>query len=193
MPKTGMEPVRRAGLVDAAIMEIGRIGSLEVTVGQIAKRAGVSSALAHHYFGTKDQIFLSAMRHILSLYGEEVRKRLANADTHRARLEGIIEASFDESNFRPEVISAWLNFYVRAQNSDETARILGVYKSRLRSNLLCDLRPLLGPGANAAAEGIAALIDGLYVRQSLGHSGPSPSDATRIALDYLDLLLARTD
>ena len=69
MPKLGMEPIRKAALVKATIVEIGRAGSLDVTVSQIAKRAGMSSALAHHYFGSKEEIFLAAMRHILSLYG----------------------------------------------------------------------------------------------------------------------------
>ena len=58
MPKVGMEPIRRAALVKATIAEIGEAGTLDVTVSQIAKRAGMSSGLAHHYFGGKDQIFL---------------------------------------------------------------------------------------------------------------------------------------
>ncbi|MDG1319155.1 MAG: TetR family transcriptional regulator, partial [Paracoccaceae bacterium] len=51
MPKVGMEPIRRAALVKATIAEIGEAGTLDVTVSQIAKRAGMSSGLAHHYFG----------------------------------------------------------------------------------------------------------------------------------------------
>ena len=53
MPKQGMETQRRSALVEATIHEIGARGSLDVTVNQIAKRAGMSSALAHHYFGSK--------------------------------------------------------------------------------------------------------------------------------------------
>ena len=79
MPKLGMEPIRKDALIKATIVEIGRSGSLDVTVSQIAKRAGMSSALAHHYFGSKEEIFLAAMRHILSLYGAEVRGALAVA------------------------------------------------------------------------------------------------------------------
>jgi TetR/AcrR family transcriptional repressor of bet genes len=56
-------------LVKATIAEIGAAGSLDVTVARIAKRAGMSSALAHHYFGGKDQILVAAMRHILTLFG----------------------------------------------------------------------------------------------------------------------------
>jgi TetR/AcrR family transcriptional repressor of bet genes len=66
------EILRREELVQATIHEIGAAGSLDVTVGQIAKRAGVSPALAFHYFGGKDRLFLAAMRAILSVYGAEV-------------------------------------------------------------------------------------------------------------------------
>jgi len=110
MPKLGMEPIRREALVKATIAEIGRAGSLDVTVSQIARRAGVSSALAHHYFGGKDRIFLAAMRHILGVYGAQVRAALAGVADPRTRLEANIRASFGAGNFRPEVIGAWLNF-----------------------------------------------------------------------------------
>ena len=73
MPKVGMEPIRRDALVRATIAEIGAAGSLDVTVSRIAKRAGMSSALAHHYFGGKDQIFEAAMRQILHDYSAEGR------------------------------------------------------------------------------------------------------------------------
>src|SRR5690606_11952972 len=112
MPKLGMEPIRRAALVKATIAQIGETGSLDVTVQQIAKRAGMSSALAHHYFGSKEQIFLAAMRHVLTVYGAEVRGALLMAQGPKARLEAIIRAGFGPANFRPEVVAAWLNFYV---------------------------------------------------------------------------------
>ena len=35
MPKLGMEPIRKAALVKATIVEIGRTGSLDVTVSQV--------------------------------------------------------------------------------------------------------------------------------------------------------------
>lgn len=172
MPKLGMEPIRRAALVNATIEEIGRAGTLDVTVSQIARRAGVSSALAHHYFGGKEQIFLAAMRHILSVYGRAVRGALARADGRVARLEAVIVASFAPENFRAEVISAWLSFYVQAQVSGEAGRLLKVYQRRLRSTLLYDLRPLLGPQADEAAETLGALIDGIYIRAALGGLPP---------------------
>jgi len=185
MPKLGMEPIRRAALVKATIDEIGAAGTLDITVSRIAKRAGMSSALAHHYFGGKDQIFLAAMRHTLTVYGAEVRGALAMADDNVSRLQAIICAGFTNSNFRREVIAAWLNFYVLAQSSAEAQRLLTIYQRRLHSNLVYDLRPLIGDRADAAAERIAGLIDGLYLRRGLDQSSDMGIDATEHVLALL--------
>lgn len=189
MPKIGMEPIRKAALVKATITEIGRVGSLDVTVSQIAKRAGMSSALAHHYFGSKDEIFLAAMRHVLTLYGAEVRGALAVAHGPEGRLRAILAASFTAGNFRREVVGAWLNFYVLAQTVPEAKRLLAVYQRRLRSNLLACLRPLAGPRAEEIAEGLGALIDGLYIREVLKSGPPDTAAAVATAVAYLDVQL----
>lgn len=191
MPKLGMEPIRRAALVEATIAEIGSTGSLDVTVAQIARRAGMSSALAHHYFGGKEQIFLAAMRHTLTLYAAGVRSALVMATGPQGRLEAIVRASFAGSNFRREVVAAWLNFYVLAQVSDDARRLLAVYQRRLRSNLTHDLRPLVGARSRDVAERIAALIDGVYLRQSLGQGQPDSVVAVATVLGCLDLEIGR--
>ena len=192
MPKLGMEPIRRAALVKATIDEIGANGSLDVTVSQIAKRAGMSSALAHHSFGGKEQIFLAAMRHTLSVYAAEVRGALIMADTPRERLEAIIRAGFGTSNFRREVIAAWLNFYVLAQTSSEAKRLLTIYQRRLHANLMFNLRPLLGDDAQDAAYRIGGLIDGIYLREALTITKTSSKAATKHVLAALDLELGKT-
>ncbi len=193
MPKIGMEPIRKEALVKATIHEIGRTGSLDVTVSQIAKRAGMSSALAHHYFGSKEQIFLAAMRHILTLYGAEVRGALAMAEGPRDRVRAIVRASFSALNFRREVIGSWLNFYVLAQTQPEAKRLLRIYQRRLRANLMHDLRTLVGDRAGSVADSLAALIDGVYIRHALREGTPDGHAATVMALNYLMLELEKTE
>lgn len=182
MPKLGMEPIRRAALVKATIAEIGETGTLDVTVSQIAKRAGMSSALAHHYFGGKEQIFLAAMRHTLAVYAAEVRGAIGMAATPLERVEAIVKSSFSQTNFRSEVVAAWLNFYVLAQVSDEARRLLNVYQMRLRSNLRFALRPLVGLAAPEVAERIAALVDGAYLKQSLGRGEIAQGAAVELVM-----------
>jgi len=188
MPKLGMQPIRRKALVQATIVEIGATGSLDVTVGQIARRAGMSSALAHHYFGGKDQIFLAAMRHILTAYGQTIRAALVGATDPRDRLNRILRANFAPANFRPEVSGAWLTFYVHAHTVPEAERLLRVYQRRLRSNLLHGLRPLCGARAEEVACLLGALIDGLYLRTALGQGPDGPAAADQVC-DVLDRLL----
>jgi TetR/AcrR family transcriptional repressor of bet genes len=186
MPKLGMEPIRRAALVKATIDVIGAQGSLDVTVSQIAKRAGMSSALAHHYFGGKNQIFLAAMRQILRDFVVEVREKLHTSHTPRARAEALIAASFAPSCFAPSTVSAWMTLYAQAATQPEMHRLLLLYQRRLHSNLTHALRPLSPSPVDDAAT-MAALIDGLYLRAALARD-TDPDTAHATALRALDRL-----
>lgn len=193
MPKIGMEPIRREALVKATIAEIGEHGTLDVTVSQIARRAGMSSGLAHHYFGGKEQILVAAIRYTMGIYAAEVRGALAMAKTPEERVDAIVRASFSSRNFRAETVSAWMNFYVLAQVSSEAKRLLDLYHRRLRSNLKHALRPMLGARAEGAASRVAALIDGVYLRQSLGQGAPDGIKAAEQVLGYVELELGNTN
>ena len=190
MPKLGMEPLRRRALIDATISAIGERGSLDVTMSEIAGRAGVSSALAHHYFGAKDELLQATMRHILSELNADMRKAFAASRTPRARVSAVIAVNFSETQFRPEIIAAWLAFYVEAQKSPSLRRLLRVYARRLHSNLMSGLTGLMPPSeAERAAEAIAALIDGLYIRRALKDGTPNAASAIALVEDYLETKL----
>ncbi|GHA21285.1 HTH-type transcriptional regulator BetI [Devosia pacifica] len=187
-----MPILRRQALISATIAEIGEAGTLDVTVSQIARRAGMSSALAHHYFGSKDQIFLSAMRHVLETFRLAVRARLIVAKTPEARIRAIIDASFESSQFEREIVAAWLAFYVRALQSGETRRLLQVYSRRLHSNLMVNLRQLFDADtAQLVAQGLASMIDGFYIRHALQDAVPDREGSRDMVNDYLQLWLER--
>jgi TetR/AcrR family transcriptional regulator, transcriptional repressor of bet genes len=191
MPKVGMEPLRRRALIDATVAAIGEHGSLDVTMSDIAGRAGVSSALAHHYFGAKDDLLRATMRSLLADLGREARAALAKAPSPRARLSAIVAVNFSSPQFSEEVVAAWLAFYVEAQRSREMRRLLAVYARRLHANLAHALG-LMMPRADAhrVAEGIAALIDGLYIRRALKSGAPDPHSAIALVEDYITLQIA---
>jgi len=191
MPKVGIEPVRRKALVDAALRVIGDHGSLAVTMSEIARQAGVSPALAHHYFGSKEQLLMETVRSLLKRLRNDAVTALKAAHTPRTRLSAVIRVSFQADQFAPETIAAWLAFYAEAQRSEATRRFLVIYARRLRSNLLANLRSLCP--ANAAeriAEGAAAMIDGLYIRQSLKSAPISIEGSIALTEDYINSALA---
>jgi TetR/AcrR family transcriptional repressor of bet genes len=191
MPKVGIEPVRRKALVDAALRVIGDHGSLAVTMSEIARQAGVSPALAHHYFGSKEQLLMETVRSLLKRLRNDAVTALKAAHTPRTRLSAVIRVSFQADQFAPETIAAWLAFYAEAQRSEATRRFLVIYARRLRSNLLANLRSLCP--ANAAeriAEGAAAMIDRLYIRQSLKSAPISIEGSIALTEDYINSALA---
>ncbi len=64
MPRTGRRPGgphTRAAILAAARTEFARGGFDGATVRGIAGRAGVDPALVHHFFGTKQGLFVAAM------------------------------------------------------------------------------------------------------------------------------------
>jgi TetR/AcrR family transcriptional repressor of bet genes len=190
MPKTGMEPLRRRALIDAAIGAIGERGTLDVTMSEIAGRAGVSSALAHHYFGAKEDLLEATMRHLLSELARDSREALAGAGGVD-RVRAVVGVNFSEAQFRPEVVAAWLAFYVEAQRSGRLRRLLRVYARRLHSNLMSGLEGNVEHPA-LVAEAIAALIDGLYIRRALKDGAPDASSAIACVEDYLNLQIKRS-
>ena len=95
--------------------------------------------------------------------------------------------SFGTTNFRRDVIAAWLNFYVLAQSSAPARRLLSVYHRRLQSNLTHDLRPLIGDRAPGVAERIGGLIDGLYLRSAItpdALDGRAAAEQVLVMLDH---------
>lgn len=186
MPKIGMEPIRRKALVDAALKAIGHHGSLTVTMSEIAREAGVSPALAHHYFGSKEQLLIETIRSLLRQLKADAIPALSAAETPRGRISAVIRVSFNASQFTPDVVAAWLAFYSEAQRSEAVRQLLALYARRLQSNLLSGLKPLCGHGdATRIAHGAAAMIDGLYIRQSLKSAPLSIDASVALVEDYV--------
>jgi TetR/AcrR family transcriptional repressor of bet genes len=126
------------------------------------------------------------MRHIMTLYGAEVRGALAAAEGPEARIRAILRANFSHGSFRRDAVGAWLNFWVLAQSVPQAKRLLAIYQRRLRSNLISALRPLAGDRSGEIAESLGAMIDGLYLREVLKSGPPDGAAAAAVALRHLE-------
>lgn len=193
MPKLGMAPIRRKQLVEAAIAAIHTHGFANATVARIARQAGISSGMVHHYFTDKDELLLATMRHLLAELRADAVARLSGAADPRQRIRAIIDACFGDTQFDEQVFSAWLALYGNARHSPRLMNILSLYHRRLRSSLLHDLRRLV-PEQEALrlADGIAAMIDGLWLRYALTGKPANPETPRALTRDYLAAALAGT-
>lgn len=190
MPKLGMAPIRRRQLVEAAIAVIHEEGFGQATVARIARRAGVSSGMVHHYFEDKDDLLFTTMRHLLAELRSDAAARLSRADNPRERIRAIIDACFSEAQFDEQVFSAWLALYGNARQSARLQGILSIYHRRLKSSLMHELRHLAPmPEALRLAEGIGAMIDGLWLRYALTGKPDRPETPRALTHDYVTAAL----
>ena len=196
MPKVGMEPIRRRQLIKATMQAIDDVGLADATVARIARQAGVSAGIISHYFGGKDGLLEATMRQILYDLGAAVATRRGRVpeDTPAAHLRAIIDGNFDRSQVSQSVMKTWLAFWASSMHKHDLQRLQRVNDRRLYSNLCSQFRRCL-PRAEArrAARGLAAMIDGLWLRGALAPEGLDVDRARRLAYDYLEEQLARAD
>lgn len=193
MPKLGMGPVRRNQLIEAAISSLHDYGYADTTVARIARKAGVSSGIVHHYFDGKDDLLFATMQHMLRDLRAETLKRLKQAQTPRGRLSAIVEANFAPSQYSPDVMTAWLALYGSARQSANLTRILRLYDARLKSNLSDAFRKLTDPDTAAElALGVSALIDGVWLRAALFGDIYNRDTAIHLVESYIDSQLPPT-
>ncbi len=194
MPKVGMQPIRRSQLIHATLEAVDQVGMGDASIALIARLAGVSNGIISHYFQDKNGLLEATMRHLLSALSKAVRERRAAlyADSPRAHLRAIVEGNFDDSQVNGPAMKTWLAFWATSMHQPALRRLQRVNDHRLYSNLCYQFRrQLSADDARAAARGLAALIDGLWLRGALTGDAFDTDEALNIAYDYLDQQLAK--
>lgn len=191
MPKVGMHPIRRKQLIEATIAVIDRAGLADTTIARIAKEAGLSSGIISHYFGGKNGLIHATMRQMLFELGNAVaRNRQTAAADPKAQIHAIIDGNFDASQVNRASTRVWLTFWAASLHNEDLQRLQRLNDRRLYSNLCYQFRRVM-PVADAriAADAVAAMVDGLWLRGSLGRTGFDLDSARLTAYRYLDRLL----
>lgn len=190
--RTEAEDGRRRQLIDATIESLADVGFSACTLGDIARRAGVSPGLVAHYFGDKDGLLEATLRHMASRLGRIAADRLAAARSPRERIQAVIDATLAPEEFERRTSSVWLAFWGEVLHSARFKRVQNVYQKRMLSNLRHALRRLVpAREAEAIAVSIAAMIDGLWLRQTLVTDiDDHGASARAIASSFVDMRLA---
>jgi TetR/AcrR family transcriptional repressor of bet genes len=194
MPKVGMQPIRRSQLIAATLEAVDQVGMGDASIAYIARLAGVSNGIISHYFKDKNGLLDATMRHLMLALSTAVHARRAalEDDSPRAHLRAMIDGNFDDSQVNGPAIKTWLAFWASSMHQPSLRRLQRVNDHRLDSNLCCQFRRVLPvPQARAASRGLAALIDGLWLRGALSGGSFDTQQAIQIAYDYLDQQLAK--
>ena len=189
MPKVGMPDIRKPQLVNATMSVIDRVGLHGASVALISKEAGVSTGIINHYFGGKQGLLQETMREVLRQLSHTVKSRLSQLpkNEHHQRINAIIDGNFVGYQAENKVAKTWLAFWSHSIHDPQLKRLQRVNEKRLLSHLKTELKALFdSEQAEIVAHGIAALIDGIWLRGTLNPGGIDASKARLIINDYLD-------
>lgn len=194
MPKIGVQSIRKQQLIQATLAVINEVGMQEASFVLIARKAGVSTGIISHYFRDKSGLLEATMRHIQYQlgFGIAMRLRMLSGEHPKARIQAIVEGNFDITQISEAAMKTWLAFWASSMHQPNLNRLQQVNDRRLYSNLSYEFgRVLNKSAARHAAKGLAALIDGLWLRSALSN-GPFPvEEALSITNEYIDMQLAR--
>ena len=166
MPKLGMEVMRRQQLIDATIEVVADVGLDGATISLIARRAGMSSGIISHYFGSKQALIEASVRYLLTQLKME-----QSPDSPYERLMKIVDLNFSDMQQADSSTKTWMSFWGRSMHDPKLYRLQEVNKRRLVSNLRYSFKQLLDPySARESAEVTAALIDGFWLRCALSRT-----------------------
>ncbi|MDV5169923.1 transcriptional regulator BetI [Photobacterium rosenbergii] len=189
MPKVGMPEIRKPQLVKATMAVIDRVGLHAASIALISKEAGVSTGIINHYFGGKHGLLEETMREILRQHSTTIAAKLAKLpkSAHQQRIIAIVDGNFVGFQAENQVAKTWLAFWSYSMHDTQLKRLQRVNEKRLLSHLRIELKALFNADqADVIAQGIAALIDGIWLRGTLNPQGIDADKARKIINDYLD-------
>jgi TetR/AcrR family fatty acid metabolism transcriptional regulator len=143
---------RRDQLVDCMIEVIADVGFARASVGEVARRAGVSKGVVTYHFAAKDDLVRAVIADVIASMAEDLEPRLLAAEPAR----------FPE-RFVAAYITAWAGYY-RSHGRQVLAlvRIFTAFRDDLG-------RP--SPAFSARAGEVAAIERVLRIGQDMGRLG----------------------
>jgi TetR/AcrR family transcriptional repressor of bet genes len=162
-PPRDIRTRRREELRRAAYETAGKHGFQALTVAGIARRAGISKGIVHHYFDSKQDVIEHAVRFAHAQFRKAVVDQLRSANSPSERLWSIIDGNFAPAIFEARFRRLWLSIFEAARTDSRLARLCAIVDRRTITNVTAALRNLVPPSeVETTAFSIMALMDGCW-------------------------------
>ncbi|SDX58038.1 TetR family transcriptional regulator [Paenibacillus sp. CF384] len=109
---------RRTQIMNAAITTLDEIGYVNASLAQIAKRAGISTALISYHFKDKNDLMDHTLMMLVQESSSYVLNRTATAATATEKLRAYIYASIAYQGTRPQHNTALIEIVFHARTPD---------------------------------------------------------------------------
>jgi AcrR family transcriptional regulator len=195
-PATENNEGRRIQMLRAAAELICERGFSETRIADVAKRAGVSSALVIYYFGTRDRLLVDALRYSEESFYSAAEQMLADVPSLRERLSLLIRwTCVPEGHGADEIPGAWglwFDLWAQAFRHDEVKAGRIELDARWRRMIVDALKVAdsaeLGTDVDARmfALEFAALLDGLSIQVALEDPEVDSEVAYQVAMRFAE-------
>ena len=158
-------------LLDATLEELAEVGYASLTTSSVVARAGVTRGAQAHYFATKAELVVAALKHLTERLAEQLQAGAGRrAEGERAQYELILNRLF-EVNAGP-ASTALLELFVASRTDPELAEHLHRFEREVATSLE-QTAEALGPDfvQRADAQGLLvtaiATIRGLWLLRAV--------------------------
>jgi AcrR family transcriptional regulator len=190
-PATESNEARRIQMLRAATELICERGFSETRISDVAKRAGVSSALVIYYFGTRDRLLVDALRFSEEAFYEAAEAMLAEVSSVRERSSLLIEWTCIPARDGeiPGAWGLWFDLWVQAFRHEEVKAGRVERDARWRRMIVDaiesdDVHGKVDPSMFALE--FAALLDGLSIQVALDDPEVNSKVAYDIAMRFAE-------
>jgi AcrR family transcriptional regulator len=180
---------RQDSIVEAACSAVVEVGIPDLTVADVARRAGVSSGLVHYHFRTKQQLLAAACERLAARRAAARAAALASADG-LAALDALWSVLHTGAESQAE--RAWHDLALLGRRDATVRRILATQRRAEQRALAARLPGLLASlGADAAvpADEAAGLVTHFLDGAALSLGAGSAAGEVRAAYDAFWLVL----
>ncbi|NVN53064.1 TetR family transcriptional regulator C-terminal domain-containing protein [Mycolicibacterium hippocampi] len=190
-PATEQNEGRRIGMLRAAAELICERGFGDTRIADVAKRAGVSSALVIYYFGTRDRLLVDALRYSEESFYEAAEKMLAEVTSLRERLSLLIRWTCvpERDGDIAGAWGLWFDLWAQAFRHDEIKAGRVELDARWRTMIVDAVRSDeldTAVDARMFALEFAALLDGLSIQVALEDPEVDSDVAYDIAMRFAE-------
>jgi AcrR family transcriptional regulator len=190
-PATENNEPRRIEMLRAAAELICERGFGDTRIADVAKRAGVSSALVIYYFGTRDRLLVDALRHSEESGYEAMEQKLADISSLRERLSLLIKWTCvpEADNEIPGAWGLWFDLWAQAFRHDEVKAGRVELDARWRA-MIADAVKSAQPDTDVDIRTFAlefsALLDGLSIQVALDDPEVDSTVAYDVAMRFAE-------
>jgi len=194
-PATENNEARRIEMLRAAAELICERGFGETRIADVAKRAGVSSALVIYYFGTRDRLLVDALRFSEESFYEAAEKMLAEVTSLRERISLLVKWTCvpEADNEIPGAWGLWFDLWAQAFRHDEVRAGRVELDARWRRMIVDAIKSAeasdeidVDVDARLFALEFSALLDGLSIQVALDDPEVDSDLAYRLAMRFAE-------